>query len=85
MDRNKYKLGSNDVTVTNIALRVSDIEQALYFYQDIMGMTYLSKQPVYPPNSPLNPPNLPNGYMKIKDTKIERQLFVKMCWNIYIK
>ena len=46
MNTDKYKLGSNEVSVTNITLRVSDIKKSLFFYETIMGMTYLSKQPV---------------------------------------
>ena len=46
INKNKYKLGSNEVTMSQITLRVCDIEQSLFFYQQIMGMTYLSRQAV---------------------------------------
>lgn len=46
MEKDKYPMGSKQVVVGQITLRISDVERSLHFYGEIMGMKYLSKQPV---------------------------------------
>ena len=48
MDKDKYILGSNEVSVGQVTLRVSNIDETLEFYKNVMGMDYLSRQKVDP-------------------------------------
>lgn len=48
MDKEKYILGSNEVSIGQVTLRVTDIDKSIQFYEKTMGMQYLSRQKVDP-------------------------------------